>query len=155
MPLCYLLKDNILNYLDDAVEYQPHFHKLDWLRCQWHQLSHVKFHQVEKEYCHVCFSFVTSFWSKKTTQTVQTTHPTHKKFRHFSPHWEFGSCRKSRRQKGMTTAAPGHRPSKSPTYYCLTLVSVRSIVTRSMLLLLHVVSVFPVRVDGILVPWLA
>ena len=34
MPLCYLLKDNILNYLDDAVEYQPHFDKLDWLRCQ-------------------------------------------------------------------------------------------------------------------------
>ena len=46
MPLqfCYGLNDNILNYLDDADEYQPHFDKLDWLRLQWYQLRHVECH---------------------------------------------------------------------------------------------------------------
>ena len=59
LQLCYALKDNILNYLDDADEYQPHFDKLDWLRLQWYQLSHVEYHQVQKESCHDCFPFVT------------------------------------------------------------------------------------------------
>ena len=29
LQLYRVLKDNILNYLDDAVEYQPHFDKMD------------------------------------------------------------------------------------------------------------------------------
>ena len=58
LQLYRVLKDNILNYLDDAVEYQPHFDKMDWLSLQWYQLSHVKYHQVQKEACYVCFPFV-------------------------------------------------------------------------------------------------
>lgn len=60
MPLWYTLIDYNFNYLVDAVEYQPHFDKLDWLCWQWYQLKHVQCHQGEQESCHCCFPFVTA-----------------------------------------------------------------------------------------------
>ena len=84
-------------------------------------------------------TFVFPLWlflpvDQKTTQVMHTTYPIHEQFAHFSPHWELHFCRKiyimtpKYIAKKFATAAPGHMPSMNLAYYCLTLVSVSSIV---------------------------